>query len=125
MEAGRHSHSHRWRIAGIRIYAGPDRAASRRVHLLIMLIFGSGSASISPDGKFLAFVKPWNGTLNVWVKRREEPFDAARVLTAELLRPVADYLWTRDGKYVIYVKDKDGDENFNVYAVDPAASPAT
>ena len=34
---------------------------------------------------------------------------------------VAGYLWSRDGKYVIYVKDNDGDENFNLYAVDPNA----
>ena len=40
------------------------------------------------------------------------------------LRPSArwaGYFWTRDSKYILYVKDKDGDENFNVYAVDPAA----
>ena len=34
------------------------------------------------------------------------------------------YFWTRDSKYILYVKDNDGDENFNVYAVDPAAKPA-
>src|ERR1700674_5896820 len=27
-------------------------------------------------------------------------------------------------KYILYAKDNDGDENFNVYAVDPAAKPA-
>ncbi len=91
------------------------------------LFFGNPeitSATLSPDGKYLAFVKPWKDTLNVWVKKREEPFDAARLLTAEIGRPIADYLWTRDGKYIVYVKDKDGDENYNVYAVDPAAPPA-
>jgi dipeptidyl aminopeptidase/acylaminoacyl peptidase len=33
-------------------------------------------------------------------------------------------LWTRDSKYVLYAKDNDGDENFNVFAVDPLAKPA-
>jgi dipeptidyl aminopeptidase/acylaminoacyl peptidase len=91
------------------------------------LFFGNPeitAATLSPDGKYVAFVKPWNGTLNVWVKQREQPFDAARLLTAETKRPITDYLWTRDGKYVVYVKDKDGDENFNAYAVDPAAPAA-
>jgi dipeptidyl aminopeptidase/acylaminoacyl peptidase len=91
------------------------------------LFFGNPeitSASLSPDGKYLAFVKPWKDTLNVWVKKREEPFEDARLLTAEVGRPIADYLWTRDGKYIVYVKDKDGDENYNVYAVDPGAAPA-
>src|SRR5579863_3181866 len=91
------------------------------------LFFGNPeitSATLSPDGKYLAFVKPWKDTLNVWVKKREEPFEAARLLTAETERPIADYLWTRDGKHIVYVKDKDGDENYNVYAVDPSASAA-
>ena len=91
------------------------------------LFFGNPeitSATLSPDGKYLAFVKPWKDTLNVWVKRREDPFEAARLLTAETKRPIADYLWTRDGKYIVYVKDKAGDENFNVYAVDPSAAAA-
>ncbi len=91
------------------------------------LFFGNPeitSATLSPDGAYLAFVKPWKDTLNVWVKKREEPFEAARLLTAETARPIADYLWTRDGKYVVYVKDKEGDENFNAYAVDPSAPPA-
>jgi len=28
-----------------------------------------------------------------------------------------------DSKYILYVKDHDGDENYNVYAVDPSAKP--
>ena len=45
-------------------------------------------------------------------------------MTTEAKRPIAGFFWTRDSKYVVYVKDNDGDENFNVYAVDPAAAPA-
>src|ERR1035441_3060825 len=91
------------------------------------LLFGNpeiAAAQISPDGKYLAFLKPWNGTLNVWVKKAADPFSAARLLTTEAKRPIAGYGWTRDGKYVAYVKDNDGDENYNLYAVDPAATPA-
>ena len=91
------------------------------------LFFGNPeitSAMLSPDGQYLAFVKPWKDTLNVWVKKREEPFEAARLLTAEAERPIADFLWTRDGRHILYVKDKDGDENYNVFAVDPAAVAA-
>ena len=91
------------------------------------LFFGNPEitgATLSPDGKYVAFVKPWNGTLNVWVKEQSQAFESARLLTAETKRPVTDYMWTRDGKFVVYVKDKDGDENFNAYAVDPAAPPS-
>jgi dipeptidyl aminopeptidase/acylaminoacyl peptidase len=91
------------------------------------VIFGDpeiAAAELSPDGKFIAFLKPWHETRNVWVKGVDEPFGAARLLTTETKRPVAGYLWSRDGKYVLYVKDHDGDENFNLYAVDPAGKPA-
>ena len=91
------------------------------------VIFGNpeiAAAELSPDGKFIAFLKPWKDTRNVYVKGVSEPFSAARLLTTETKRPVAGYLWTRDSKYVLYAKDNDGDENFNVFAVDPLAKPA-
>jgi dipeptidyl aminopeptidase/acylaminoacyl peptidase len=91
------------------------------------LIFGNpeiAGAQLSPDGKFLAFQKPWKDTRNIYVKGLNESFEAARLLTTETKRPIAEYLWSRDGKYILYVKDNDGDENYNVYAVDPNAKPA-
>jgi len=91
------------------------------------LIFGNpeiAGAQLSPDGKYVAFQKPWKSTRNVYVKGVNEPFEAARLLTTETKRPIADFFWTRDGKYILYVKDNDGDENYNVYAVDPGAKPA-
>jgi len=90
------------------------------------LLFGDPEiigAELSPDGRYLAFIKPWKSTRNIWVKKIDEPFSAARLLTTETKRPIPGFLWTRDGKYVIYVKDTDGDENFNAFAVDPAAAP--
>src|SRR5260221_10923049 len=89
------------------------------------LIFGNpeiAGAQLSPDGKYVAFLKPWKDTRNVWVKKVEEPFSAARLLTTESKRPIPTFLWSRDGKYVGYVKDSDGDENFNLYVVDPGAT---
>jgi dipeptidyl aminopeptidase/acylaminoacyl peptidase len=91
------------------------------------LFFGNpeiAGAQISPDGRYIAFLKPWKDTRNVWVKKTDQPFSAARMLTTEAKRPIAGYLWTRDSKYIVYAKDNDGDENFNVFAVDPAASAA-
>jgi dipeptidyl aminopeptidase/acylaminoacyl peptidase len=91
------------------------------------LIFGNpeiAAAQLSPDGQYLAFLKPWKETRNVYVKGVSEPFSASRLLTTETKRPVAGYMWTRDSKYIVFAKDHDGDENFNVYAVDPSAKPA-
>jgi dipeptidyl aminopeptidase/acylaminoacyl peptidase len=77
-------------------------------------------AQISPDGKYISFIKPYKDVRNIWVKGVYEPFEKARVVTAESKRPITNYFWSRDGRYILFVKDKDGDENFNVYSVNPA-----
>jgi dipeptidyl aminopeptidase/acylaminoacyl peptidase len=91
------------------------------------LFFGNpeiAAAQISPDGQYIAFLKPWKDTRNIYVKKTGEPFDKARLLTTEAKRPIPALFWTRDSKLVLYVKDNDGDENYNVWAVDPAAANA-
>ena len=79
---------------------------------------------LSPDGQYMSFIKPLDGVRNVWVKKAEAPFESARPLTASTQRPIAGYFWSRDGKYILFVKDTGGDENFHVFAVDPSASAA-
>jgi dipeptidyl aminopeptidase/acylaminoacyl peptidase len=88
------------------------------------LLFGNpeiAGAQLSPDGKYISFLKPWKDTRNVWVKKVNQPFTSAKLLTVETKRPIAGYFWSRDSKYILYARDNGGDENFNVYAVDPAA----
>jgi dipeptidyl aminopeptidase/acylaminoacyl peptidase len=80
-------------------------------------------AQISPDGRYLSFLKPYQGVRNIWIKKTAEPFAAARPLSAEAHRPVSIYFWSRDGKYLLYAQDQGGDENFNIYAIDPDAAP--
>jgi dipeptidyl aminopeptidase/acylaminoacyl peptidase len=94
------------------------------------LFFGEvqiAGAQISPDGQYLSFLKPYKGTRNIWVKKASEPFSAARPVSAEPSRPIRDYLWSRNSKYLLYTQDAGGDENFNVYAIDPSqpADPKT
>jgi dipeptidyl aminopeptidase/acylaminoacyl peptidase len=91
------------------------------------LFFGNpeiAGAQLSPDGQYVAFLKPWSDTRNIWVKKTAEPFEAARRVTAETKRPIPGFFWTRDSRLILYVKDNDGDENYNVWAVDPAAAKA-
>ncbi len=91
------------------------------------LFFGDpeiAAAQISPDGQFIAFIKPFKGTRNIWVKKTDAPFDSAKPITADTTRPIPAYFWSRDGKYILFVQDKLGDENYLVYAVNPAESPA-
>ena len=81
-------------------------------------------AQLSPDGKWIAFLKPYKETRNVWVKQVGEPYSKGRLITADPKRPIPGFFWSRDGKQILFVQDKDGDENYNVFAVDPSAAPA-
>lgn len=92
------------------------------------LFFGDpeiAGAQISPDGAYIAFIKPFKGTRNVWVKKTADPFTKAKPVTADTKRPIPAYFWSRDSKYILFVQDQAGDENYNVYAVNPADSPAS
>jgi dipeptidyl aminopeptidase/acylaminoacyl peptidase len=84
-------------------------------------------AQISPDGEYISFLKPYRGTRNLWVKKATAPFSTARPVSAEATRPIRVYFWSRDSKYLLYAQDAGGDENFNVYAIDPTlpADPQT
>lgn len=90
------------------------------------IFFGNpeyAGAQISPDGKYISFIKPYKDVRNVWVKGIDESFDKAKPITAELKRPIGGYFWSWDSKRILFVKDNGGDENFNVYSVNPADAP--
>ncbi|MBP2615528.1 alpha/beta hydrolase family protein [Chryseobacterium jejuense] len=90
------------------------------------LFFGNPEITggqLSPDGKWISFLKEYGGIMNIWVKKFDEPFEKAKPLT-DSKRPLNGYFWSEDGKYILYVKDKNGDENTNIFAVDPMAKAA-
>ncbi|MCB1182194.1 S9 family peptidase [bacterium] len=102
--------------------AAADPAATGPAPLLDReLFFGDPEISgsqLSPDGRWMSFIKPYNGARNIWVKAADAPFDAAKPVTADE-RPVPGYFWSRDSRHLLYVQDRNGDENFHVWAVDP------
>lgn len=88
------------------------------------LFFGNpeiSGAQISPDGNYVAFRKPYKDVMNIWVKESGADFEDAQPITADTTRPVRGYFWSKNSEYILYVQDKGGDENFNIYAVDPSA----
>lgn len=68
---------------------------------------------ISPDGKYLSWLAPFERRLNVFVK----PIGGgeARRVTSETARDIGGYFWK--GDRILYVKDFGGDENFHVVSV--------
>ena len=81
-------------------------------------LFGNpekAAPQISPDGARLAYLAPDEGVLNVWVRSRDKADD--RVVTRDRKRGIRNYLWAYDGSHLLYLQDRDGDENWHVWAV--------
>ncbi|BBX90779.1 S9 family peptidase [Mycolicibacterium boenickei] len=75
------------------------------------------AAKISPDGTRIAFLAPWKNRLNVWIQDLDG--DASpRCVTADETRSVYIYSWTDDPRWLLYMQDNGGDENFHVYRID-------
>ena len=80
------------------------------------------AATISPDGRMIAFLAPRDGVLNIWVA----PADAigrARPLSSEKKRAVSQFLWAPDSRQILFLQDRDGDENFHLYGLPLAGGP--
>jgi dipeptidyl aminopeptidase/acylaminoacyl peptidase len=112
-------------------FAAPTavRAQTGKLPALIdrELFFGNpeiAAAQISPDGRYVSFLKPYKDTRNIWVKGVDDSYANAKLITNDTKRPIPGYFWSRDGKYILFVQDQGGDENYNVYAVNPADAPA-
>ncbi len=82
------------------------------------------AAQVSPDGAHISFMRPYDGVRTLWIKGAGDSFEDARPLTADD-RPVPGDFWSQDSRYLLYVQDMDGDENYHVWAVDPSAEPDT
>ena len=84
-------------------------------------LFGNPTKSggrLSPDGKWVSYLAPRDGVLNIWVAPAATP-DKAKPISASKDRPIRQYFWAPDSKSVLYVQDKGGDENFLLYGIDP------
>jgi dipeptidyl aminopeptidase/acylaminoacyl peptidase len=74
-------------------------------------------ARLSPDGKYISFLAPRDGFLNVWLA----PFGklgSAKPITADKKRGIRDHSWAMDGRHILFLQDEGGDENWRVHSVD-------
>jgi dipeptidyl aminopeptidase/acylaminoacyl peptidase len=86
-------------------------------------LFGNPSKSqgrISPNGEWLSWLAPHNDVMNIWIAPRND-LAAAKVISKSTDRPIPSYLWSPDGTSILYVQDKDGDENILLYRIDIAS----
>ena len=73
------------------------------------------SPKLSPDGLRLAYIAPDEGVLNVWVRTVGEADD--RVVTRDRDRGIRGYAWAHNGRDLLYLQDRGGDENWHIYQV--------
>lgn len=81
-------------------------------------------ASISPDGERIAYLAPEGGRANVWVRGVEEGHDDAVCVTHDTRRGIKTYFWTDDPRWLLYLQDTDGNEDFHLFRVDFEAPDA-
>ena len=80
-----------------------------------------GYFRLSPDGKTLGFMQPYESRMNIFV----QPIDKAgskegvKRITAETARDISNYFF-KGPQHVLYTKDFGGDENFHVVMADIA-----
>jgi len=85
-------------------------------------------ASCSPDGRWVSFLRPVDGALNLFVTPADSP-NAARPLTRRAGRGLQAFdvsgvplaRWTPDSRRILFPVDRDGDEKWNLHVVDVAS----
>ncbi|MBN1410397.1 MAG: S9 family peptidase [Spirochaetales bacterium] len=72
---------------------------------------------LSPNGDKITYLAPSEkNVLNVWIKSSDKDDD--RMITADDYRGIRFYTWALNGRQILYIQDKGGDENFHLYATD-------
>ncbi len=90
------------------LFGDPERAALR----------------ISRDGKWLSWLAPSDGVVNVWVAPVAKLADA-RPLTSDKTLPIYQYWWAETSQHLLYLQDTGGDENDHLFRVDLADGKTT
>lgn len=73
------------------------------------------SYKISPNGKYLAFLKPYKNRMNIFVQdtaRKKEPVR----ITSQEDRDISGFFW-KENDTILFIRDFGGDENFHIFRV--------
>ena len=91
------------------------------------VLFGNpqrAAARISPNGKWISFLAPASGKLNVWVAPVDD-LSKAKQVTDDKVRDIRVYNWAYTGEHILHTQDNGGDEDWHVYVTDVATNKTT
>ncbi len=77
-------------------------------------------ARISPDGAHVSWLAPKDGVMNIWVAPADDA-DNPRAVTNDTYRGIRTYFWAPNSKFIYYIQDDGGNENFHVYSTNIAS----
>ena len=116
----------RWLIAMVAlcvVVGGNVVAATHETPLIPRAaLFGNpvrAQARLSPDGRYISFLAPKDGILNIWLAPYGK-LGEARPITNDRKRGIRQHFWAEDAQHVLYLQDDGGDENWHVYSVEVA-----
>src|SRR5437762_2870478 len=75
-----------------------------------------GNTAWSPDGKTIGFVTNITGRNNIWIVAAEGGWPMQLTVSDQRQAAVA---WSKDGKWIAYQSDYDGDEQWDIFLVSP------
>lgn len=90
------------------------------------ILFGNPTralAKLSPDGRYLSYLAPLDGVMNVWVAPTDD-LESAKPITQERIRNVRFYEWAYTSRHILYLQDANGDENWHVICADVESGAA-
>ncbi|MBN1873993.1 MAG: S9 family peptidase [Anaerolineae bacterium] len=83
------------------------------------ILFGNPDKTqvrISHDGRYVSWLAPLAGVLNVWIAPANA-LDKVKPVTNDTGRGIRYYIWAYDNTHILYIQDKNGDENWHIYSV--------
>lgn len=71
------------------------------------------SVAISPNARYISWLAPSDGVMNIWIAPLDNPV-AARSVSREQERGIRNYAWAFTNRHILYLRDMGGDENWHL-----------
>jgi dipeptidyl aminopeptidase/acylaminoacyl peptidase len=75
------------------------------------------SVKLSPDGKYLAYLRPLDRVRNVWIAPAAAPEQGRPVTRVRDRNVSTDIYWAHTSRHVVFFRERDGDENWRASSV--------